>query len=246
MVKLWRRDNNQLAATLSHEKEVKRLAWSADGKTLAVVAGKTLATTDPANLSASGSDDTLTLWSIESGQRQQTIPENAKAITALAFAPTGSTLAWATQSGELKLFDCERRSIIAVFKTPGFSPFACLAFTQDGKTLVTGEREITFWDIESRSSRQRLHGHRTGTLALAVSPDGRTLASAGYQGEGLKLWHIATGEELMSLPLKLRISPGGPNLLAFSPDGKLLIAGGADEHGLSTIQLWRCATNWPR
>jgi WD40 repeat protein len=57
-------------------------------------------------------------------------------------------------------------------------------------------------------------------VAVAWSPDGKLLASAGG-GDSVSLWDAATGQEVR----RLHAANDGPTRLAFSPDGKLLAAG---------------------
>src|SRR5262249_10660887 len=64
---------------------------------------------------------------------------------------------------------------------------------------------------------------------VAISPDGKRFAAAGAQpGDPIRLWDIASGEELSSL--------GGfrdtATALAFSPDGKRLVSGMKDTYAL--------------
>ena len=77
-------------------------------------------------------------------------------------------------------------------------------------------------------------GHRSGVHALAFSPDGKTLASAA-EDETLKLWDLATAEELLTLD-----GFSGPVwVLRFSPDGSALVAIGSkapNEPG--EIRVW--------
>ena len=71
-----------------------------------------------------------------------------------------------------------------------------LMITQDGKTLVTGSSHdniIKLWDIAT--SQQRFTFTETGrNRFLAMSPDGKILASTGERGD-IRLWRAATEEE---------------------------------------------------
>lgn len=62
-------------------------------------------------------------------------------------------------------------------------------------------------------------GHRAGIDALAVSPDGKTVASRGGDGN-INLWDLTTGEVVTSLNGTGNIEV----LLAFSTDGRTLFS----------------------
>jgi WD40 repeat protein len=77
-----------------------------------------------------------------------------------------------------------------------------------------------------------------GTVdAVALSPDGKTLASSG-DDRLIRLWDPASGKALGTL----EGHAGAVRCLAFSPDGKALASGGADK----LIRLWdMTAAGWP-
>jgi WD40 repeat protein len=73
---------------------------------------------------------------------------------------------------------------------------------------------------------------------LTFSPDGRHLA-AHNGSEGLRVWDVASGKELLRLKTPRFGSYGaGMSPLAFSPDGKALALGCEDQ----TARVWEVAT----
>jgi hypothetical protein len=75
------------------------------------------------------------------------------------------------------------------------------------------------------------------THALAVSPDGRVLATGGSEGT-VGLWELATGKELR----KLKGHDGPVLAVAFSADGRRLLSGSRD----TTALIWDTADLLPR
>src|SRR5262245_18325338 len=77
--------------------------------------------------------------------------------------------------------------------------------------------------IRAQQERLTLKGHQGAVTAVAVSPDGKRLATASAD-RTVKSWDIMTGE----LVLTARGHTGSVNAVAFSPDGRRLISAGAD------------------
>jgi WD40 repeat protein len=84
----------------------------------------------------------------------------------------------------------------------------------------------------TRYEMRTLRGHEHIVSAIAVSPDGKTLAS-GCVDNTVKLWDMGSGENLVTL------KGHGDAIwsVAFSPDGKTLASASADK----TIKLWEVA-----
>src|ERR1043165_6427143 len=89
--------------------------------------------------------------------------------------------------------------------------------------------------------RATLQGHTQLVVAVAFSPDSKTLASASYDGT-LKLWDMTTGKERATLG-KYR---GCLGCVALSHDGKTLASGAIGSPvcfpDLKNVKLWDVAT----
>ncbi|HXG12575.1 MAG TPA: FecR domain-containing protein [Gemmataceae bacterium] len=82
-----------------------------------------------------------------------------------------------------------------------------------------------------------LAGQPGPVCALAFSPDGDTLAIAGWDGT-IRLWDRRTGE----VRLTFKAHPKLVKALAFSPDGSVLATGSMDK----VVRFWDPATGAPR
>ena len=90
---------------------------------------------------------------------------------------------------------------------------------------------VRLWDVSAGNERAALSGTDGPVVAVAISPDGATLAAAGLHGR-ITFWDLAT---LTIRPIKL--NHAGARSMAFSPEGLTLATGGFD----GTIHLW----DWP-
>ncbi|MEU5048016.1 WD40 repeat domain-containing protein [Streptomyces griseorubiginosus] len=126
-------------------------------------------------------------------------------IGALAFAPDGSRFAAGDQTGRVALWDA------AVRQREGILPNVFPELSQGETGWPDGGPDPVSDDTSEAVS------------ALAVSPDGRTLAAGGEAGS-LQLWDITTQQPLGGL----LSTPGDPiDTVAFGPDSGTVYAGSA-------------------
>lgn len=107
-------------------------------------------------------------------------------------------------------------------------------------TVATGSRRVSqfsykqvhrsfpavrVWDLAANRSVPGFQV-KAQVTALAISRDGRLLATAEGWPAVLQIWRIATGESLLR-----RVTGGKIRALAFSPNGRLLAAGGSMKTG---------------
>jgi WD40 repeat protein len=134
-------------------------------------------------------------------------------------------IAFAWISGPSWAEDFRRTGDIAIGGRAGYS----LAFTPDGKQVVVGGCHndggvLQAWQVATNERVRDFKGHTDEIWAVAVSPDGKSMAS-GSADKTARLWELATGKEIAQLPkFGERVSA-----VAFSPDNKTLLAGSLDK-----------------
>jgi len=103
------------------------------------------------------------------------------------------------------------------------------AFLNDGRSATAGEDgRIAIWKAGEPAPVTVLQGHTAPIVALAVSPDGATLASAAWDGS-VRLWPLAGGA-----PRVLEGHQQNVNGVAFAPGGGAVISAGYD----ATVRIW--------
>jgi WD40 repeat protein len=115
---------------------------------------------------------------------------------------------------------------------------AVLAITvfRNEQRMVTASRDMTLrlWELKDGVVLKTMEGHREWVRAVAVSGDGKLIASGDDSGE-LMAWNGDSGE---SLTKAIRSHSSWVRSLDFSPNGAVLATGSSD----STTKLWSTTT----
>jgi len=103
--------------------------------------------------------------------------------------------------------------------------------SHDGRTIAVGCQDRAVYLLDAHTAAQRvLRGHRDQVTTVALSRDGKLLASGALSGE-LILWDVASG----ALLKRIEAHTAGIYGLSFSPDGTMLATSSADER----LRLWK-------
>lgn len=224
-VVVWDLVERRPAASLDAPGGIHALAFSRDGRRLAVGSGH------PAR---SGS---VRVWSVPDGTLLLDLAGHADAVYAVAFRPDGAQLASAGFDATVRLWNLADGSPAGVFA--GHSDFVnALAYARDGRTLLSAskDRSIKRIDAARGEGLRTYSGHEQEVIALAARPDDAGFVSAGDE-PAIRWWRDDAEK-----PALVRGGHSGPVMaLAFSGDGKRLISASGD----TTVRLWDGASGLP-
>jgi WD40 repeat protein len=199
-VKIW---DLQSAALL---KEIPRTNWTAQWSRFA----------PDGNLLVAGSDRSVTLWNVETGEEMRSYDGVTGAVTMITdlWMPNDNAVAAIASDGQVYLWNFESAALNLV--VPGTNVIAAVGVPGDFLTVSTS----LDWDVRIRQlpggdTLRTFEGHTTSVHSgVAFSPDGRLVLSGGSE-QTTRLWDRKTGQQIRGF-----VGTGAGTMAAvFSPNG---------------------------
>ncbi len=214
-VELWDAQSGREVRSIDQWNVANELAFSSDGRTLAVASQEEGFNYAP-----------VVILDVASGQRLKELDMDG-VLSSMALSPDGRTLTtavWLDPNAQLNsepgeggytsvtLWDVSSgksiRTLLKLAKTAFPQELPSVAFSPDGQTLATGlpDQTIKLWDVTTGALLRTLTGHTSAVDSVVFSPDGRTLASGSgdvtlqlWTDETIKLWDVHSGREVRTL-----------------------------------------------
>jgi WD40 repeat protein len=215
-VRLWDVVTDKVIAKWTgHGNFVMSVCWNRDGRRV---------------VSGAHCDGTARVWDVESGKIVLAIETGFRDMEAVIYSPDMTMIATGGSSREeerfLKIWDAKTGKLVANLKghTDGV---ICLAWTADGKTLISGSEDFSIrtWNTTAWQQIAVLTGHTKAVRGIAISPNGRILVSASGDRTA-RLWNLGNGQ-LIGSPLQHESSV---RCMSLSTDGMLLATGCTDNN----------------
>jgi WD40 repeat protein len=177
-------------------------------------------------------------WDVTRGKRLHEPITTDQFNWPLALSPDGKVFAFDTGKNVVSVrsvADGKELHRLTGHKEIAFS----LAFSADGGSLAVGSRDtsVRVWDVATGKERSKWETTAGGLPIVALSPDGKTVATGGpNHPHAVLFWDAATGKRRKDFA-----GHTGPIYsLSFSPDGKQ-VATASSLRGEEEVRIWEAA-----
>jgi WD40 repeat protein len=188
-------------------------------------------------LATSGADGQVCIWEAMTGRRLHTLRGHGPGVFDLAFSPDGKRLGSCGKDMSIRLWDVRAgKELYVVHCENGpreHGRVHAVAFSPNGKLIAAAnDSKGVVHVLDSETGKRTLELPHKGPATVAFSPDGKELATGGWDHQVL-IRDVATGKQLRTLGIGQIVDS-----VAYSPDARLIATG----HHSKPICLWDAAT----
>jgi len=219
LIKIWDLANGSVLRTLyGHTSNVNALAVSPDGTLLASGSGdindeRDLGTFTQGGVIGGSQDNTVRIWSIQTGKQLQVLRGHELPVAAVAFSNDGQSLT-SVGGDAVKVWNVSAGTELRSQKTQ---------YGKSGMEKLNSMPSFSVFgggDKERKQELQRQKNFKMSASKIAVSANG-LLAAVGQPDKAVKLYDAESGRELRDLLFKA-VPESENSSLAFSGDARLI------------------------
>ncbi len=191
-------------------------------------------------------DNVIHILDIPLNKEVETLTAHTKGVTSLAFSPDGELVLSGGGDHHLMLWGGEYGELMHLFRGHKEAIRAAIPSSdREHIASISEGQEIKVWNIRNRKVLREFEPHKKGVLAIAFSPDGQLILSAGLDKVkpaslySLKLWDISKKKwwQLSKKPVATLVEHDAPiTIVAFSPNGKRVLFGD-NKGGLKILDI---------
>lgn len=191
-------------------------------------------TRDGQNVISGADDDTLKIWSLESGPLPRTLEGHKGWVMGLDVTADGQSIVSASDDGTLAIWDIEKGRKSRVFRGHADGVMG-VAVTPDGRRILSASLDMTLriWELGKKECVSILTGHTGGVWSVAVTPDSK-YAVSGSEDCSVKVWDLRSGK----LCRTFMGHKEGVNAVTVSPGAGRFAVSASDDH---TLNVWDLA-----
>jgi WD40 repeat protein len=186
-------------------------------------------------VAAGGAEQAFWVWDVKTGEEVWELKHRSGEASA-AFTPDGKTLFISGESEkQVRVWDTASRKVVGTLSHP---EVRSMAVTPDGKFLATCRGTgVRVWDLATGTVVSSLPDPKGNMLAVALTPDGKTVAIATSDGL-IRVWDVGSGLDRVRIDGHPGYGTPRVKAVAVSPDGRLVASAGAG----GVVGLWEVAT----
>lgn len=191
--------------------------------------GNILFSPDEKTILSGSNDDTARLWDVASGKELRRFTNHTADVWGLDFSPDGQHILSGDDAFYIRLWEPATGTELRHFQGAGATKEVAFLPGTEQFLSASWNGMLVVWDITTGEQLHVMHEHTGPIWAIALSADGRRVASASAD-RTIRLWDVENGQELV----RFEGHPDVVRSVALSQDERHLLSASED----TTLRLW--------